>query len=116
MPGISKEDVKIDLQDNQLMVSGERKHERERTEGRRMNVERVHGAFQRLFTLPAKVDSDHIEANFENGVLQIVVPKTEAAQTKPIQIKEHKGGIFGKLLGREKEVKSGKPEKGEKAA
>ncbi|MGK5085489.1 Hsp20/alpha crystallin family protein [Bdellovibrionota bacterium FG-1] len=92
LPGMKKSDVKIDLQDNQLTVSGERKHETHEEEQGRVSRERYYGAFCRAFTLPSKVNADKVEANYENGVLQIAIPKTEVSVGKQIPIKE------GKLL------------------
>lgn len=86
LPGIKKDDVKIDLQENQLTVSGERKEE---TKGR-ASRERYYGAFCRSFMLPSNVSADKVEANYENGVLQIALPKTQVAPGKQIPIKEGK--------------------------
>jgi HSP20 family protein len=100
LPGVKKEDVKIDLQENQLIVSGERKEE---TQGQGGSRERFYGAFSRSFTLPQNVDASKVEANYENGVLQIALPKTAVTTTgKQIPIKE------GKLISQKKEGKSEK--------
>jgi HSP20 family protein len=88
LPGVKKEDVKIEVRDNQLCISGERKEERKGRGG----YERSYGSFCRSFTLPSNVNGDGIEANYENGVLQISVPKAKVASGKQIPIKE------GKLL------------------
>ena len=90
LPGVSKDDVKIEMRGNQLLVSGERKEEHERKAGRRVTEERYYGAFQRVFTLPSHVDANKIEAQYQNGVLRISLPKLEAAKPKLIQIKEGK--------------------------
>jgi HSP20 family protein len=109
LPGINKQDVNIEVRDNQLIVSGERKEERKEERKDRVSTERLYGAFQRAFTLPSTVDADRVEANYENGVLRVAIPKSEAAKPKQIEIKEGKGGVFQKLLSRgEKEVKSEK--------
>lgn len=86
LPGVKKDEVKIDLKDNQLSVSGERKSESKSKQGR----ERFYGSFYRSFTLPSNIDADKIEANFENGVLQVSIPKTEVSPGKQIPIKEGK--------------------------
>jgi len=96
LPGVKKDDVKIDLKDNQLSVSGERKGESKSRQGR----ERFYGSFYRSFTLPSNIDANKIEANFENGVLQISLPKTEISPGKQIPIKE------GKLLESKSEKKT----------
>lgn len=95
LPGVKKNDVKIELTDNQLSIAGERKGESKRKE----SSERFYGSFYRSFTLPSNVDPDKIEASFEDGVLQISIPKTQISPGKQIPIKE------GKLL-------SSKSEKG----
>lgn len=88
LPGVKKEDMKIDLRDNQLTISGERKEE---TKGA-VSRERYCGSFCRSFTLPANAKAEKIEANYQNGVLQVAIPKTEITVGKQIPIKE------GKLL------------------
>lgn len=86
LPGVKKEDVKIELRDNQLSISGER---REDVKGR-LSRERSYGLFTRSFTLPSNVNSEKLEANYENGVLQVVIPKTAVSHTRQISIKEGK--------------------------
>ena len=111
LPGMHKADINIEVRDSQLVVSGERKEEREEGEKRsHYRAERYYGNFLRVFPLPSGVDSNLIEANYENGVLQIALPKVESA-TKPRQIKidEEKGGFFKRLLKKE-------PKKTEKVA
>jgi len=102
LPGVSKNDVKIEVRDNQLLVSGERKEEHKEEKKNRVSIERIHGAFQRAFALPARVDADRVEALYENGVLKIAIPKSEVARPKQIEIKESKeGGFFQKFLKRD---------------
>ena len=123
LPGVNKEDVRLQFRNHQLIISGERRQETRREDGRRLGAERVIGAFQRMVTLPGEVEAEKAEANFENGVLQIAIPKAAEARARTIQISESKGGIFKKLLGRtretreeEKEEKPEKEQKGGKAA
>ena len=99
IPGVSKEDIKVEMRDNQLMITGERKREKKVGEGTTLGMERSHGVFQRWLTLPQNVDSTKIEAQYDKGVLRIAIPKTESAQAKPIQIKEE-SGVIKKLLGK----------------
>ena len=101
LPGIAKDDVKIEIAGNQLMVSGERKSET-KEKGSRHIVERLVGSFQRVFTLPASVEAEKIEANYQDGVLKIAIPKAEAAKPHRIEITEGKGSFIGKLLGKDK--------------
>lgn len=75
VPGMSKEDFKIDLKDNQLTISGERKSVKEGKQFR--SIETQYGAFKRLFVLPENVDAGKIEAKYNNGILEVVVPKDE---------------------------------------
>lgn len=100
LPGVSKEDLKIEVLENQLLVSGQRRSEK-RESGTRHLVERQYGEFQRIFNLPASVDSEKVEANFSDGVLRIAIPKAEVARPKQIRIGEEKSGLFGRLLGKE---------------
>ena len=87
LPGIAKEDVNVTLEDGVLTITGEKKTDRETKEKSYHLVERTFGAFQRSLSLPAGVDGDKADAHFENGVLTITVPKSEAAKPKRLQIK-----------------------------
>jgi HSP20 family protein len=102
LPGIPKDKLRIELKDDQLIVSGERKEERREEVKNRVSSERYYGSLQRSFTLPSAVDPSKVEAHYQDGVLRVAVPKTpesEAAKPKQVQIKEGKEGFFGKLLG-----------------
>jgi HSP20 family protein len=66
-------------------------------------VERQYGEFLRTFALPEKVKGEDIEASYENGVLYLVLPKSEATSPKKIEIAEPKGGLFKKIAGLGKE-------------
>lgn len=86
LPGLKKEEINIQMVDaNTLMVSGERKSEKDVDQKGRHFSERTYGKFQRVFTLPQNVDSEKILANYKDGVLELTVPKAESA--KPRQIK-----------------------------
>ena len=89
VPGMKKEDFTLEVKDNTLTLSGEKKFEQpaEGVEYRR--VERVAGKFVRSFTLPELVKHDAIKATYQDGVLEIQVPKTEAAKPKQIEITVH---------------------------
>ena len=81
VPGVAKEDIKIDLDKGKLTVSGERKKE-EKTEKRNFrSIETRYGSFSRSFHLPENINEDGINASSENGVLNIVIPKAEAKET-----------------------------------
>ncbi|MFB6098344.1 MAG: Hsp20/alpha crystallin family protein [Salinibacter sp.] len=86
MPGMSKDDLKISYQDNELVVSGERTTERTDEDEEFVRVERSFGQFRRAFTLPRTVDAENIEASYNNGVLTVTVPKTESVKPRQIEI------------------------------
>ncbi len=75
IPGLSKEEIKISLQDNTLTISGEKKFEDEKKEKTYYRVERRYGSFRRSFTLPVDVNDNNVQAKFENGVLRITLEK-----------------------------------------
>lgn len=85
VPGVSKDELKINYQDNQLTVSGERASNRTDDE-EYVRVERAFGPFYRSFTLPRTVNAENIEAAYDNGVLTITVPKTEDVKPRQIEI------------------------------
>jgi HSP20 family protein len=87
LPGIDPENVEVNVDDGVLMVSGEKRAERqEGEEGRYHVVERSYGRFFRSFQLPQGVDESQITANFNNGVLTVQIPKTALPQPRRIQI------------------------------
>ena len=86
LPGIKKEDIKVSLEDNILTVEAERKAEAE-TDGKQIHrIERTYGRYQRTLNLGANVDAAKIRANYKDGVLELVVPKSEAAKPKSIDV------------------------------
>jgi HSP20 family protein len=87
LPGIDADDLQVTLEDGLLTIQGERHFAQESSEQQFHRVERRYGAFRRSITLPAQVQAEQIEASFENGVLQIVVPKMEEAKPKRIQVR-----------------------------
>lgn len=95
MPGVKQDDIKIELKENTLTVSGERKFEA----GLKTK------SYHRTFTLPKNVEGDKIEAVYENGVLEVFIPKMEAAKPRTISIQSSKKGFLGKLLGSPNEEK-----------
>ena len=86
LPGLSEDDVKIEVEDNVLTISGERKsaHE-ERREGFR-RVERASGSFSRSLTLPEGIDPEAVQATFDRGVLELRIPKPEERKPRKITI------------------------------
>jgi HSP20 family protein len=86
LPGLSEDDVSIEVQDNVLTVSGERKSEQERKEKGWYRLERSFGRFSRSLTLPEGVDADAISAHFDKGVLEVSIPKPEERKPRRISI------------------------------
>lgn len=87
LPGVSKDDVKITMQENILTIRGEKKEEMESKDSTHYRSERSYGSFQRSFTLPTIVKNDKIEASYKDGVLSIVLPKAEEVKPKQIEVK-----------------------------
>jgi HSP20 family protein len=85
IPGIEEKDIEIKVEDNTLTLKGERKFEKETKEENYHRIERAYGSFFRSFTLPTYVDQDKVEAEHENGVLKIRMPKR--AELKPRKVK-----------------------------
>ena len=86
VPGLSAEDIKVDVEKNVLTLSGERKVEKEEREGTYRRVERQYGSFSRSFSLPETVDAENIGADLNNGVLELKLPKKEAPTPRKIDI------------------------------
>jgi len=84
LPGLSDDDVNIQLEDNVLTISGERRTQQEHQEEGYYRIERAFGGFARSLTLPEGVDPDGVQAHFDRGVLEIRIPKPE--QKKPLQV------------------------------
>lgn len=105
MPGVKKEDIKIEVLGNELTISGERQREVKNVESdATLRRERVYGRFERSFTLPTTIASDKIEAHYENGVLNVALPKAEATKGRTIQIQTDHGSLWSRVLGSKKEV------------
>lgn len=86
VPGMRKEDIKVTLRGNQLLVSGERRFEKEKKDETYHRIERSYGKFQRIITIPVEVEQSKIKATYENGILSITLPKTEKEKPKEIEI------------------------------
>jgi HSP20 family protein len=82
VPGMKKDDFKIDLNDSFLTISGERKNTRERKENNFHSVETQFGTFSRSFTLPENVDAAKISAKYVDGILELTIPKDEKKALK----------------------------------
>ena len=86
LPGMTESDVNIELEDNVLTVSGERKAEREEKREGFYRVERAFGSFSRSLTLPKGVDAEAVTAGFDNGVLEVRITKPEQRKPRKITI------------------------------
>ena len=92
LPGLSEEDVAIEIRDNALTISGERKSEYEKRERGWYRVERATGSFSRSLSLPEGIDPDAVRASFDKGVLEVWIPKPEARKPRRIAINGHANG------------------------
>ncbi|HLV68167.1 MAG TPA: Hsp20/alpha crystallin family protein [Polyangiaceae bacterium] len=90
VPGLKKEDITVEVRDNELYISGERKSETEQVEGAYYRTERTYGSFCRVIPLPQGAQPDTASASFENGVLKIEMeaPGGAQAQARRIEIRE----------------------------
>ena len=86
LPGINKDDVRIDIHEHTLTLSGQRQYESAVKDEHYHRVERAYGTFRRSFVLPAMVDQDKVQATYKDGVLELHLPKSEAAKPKRIAI------------------------------
>jgi HSP20 family protein len=86
LPGLSEDDIRIEVQDSVLTVSGDRKTEHEEKREGYYRMERASGSFSRSVTLPEGIDADKIDASFDKGVLEVRIPKPEERKPQRIAI------------------------------
>lgn len=86
LPGFKKEDIEVWVENGDLVIRAERKEEEEEKEKNYIRRERRYGRIYRRIGLPADVDVENIKASYNNGVLEIIVPKTEKSKRKVIKI------------------------------
>jgi len=86
IPGVDEKDVEIKVEDNNLILKGERKFEKEAKEENYHRIERSYGSFFRSFALPAYIEQDKIEAEHENGVLRVRMPKKPELKPRKVKI------------------------------
>jgi HSP20 family protein len=86
IPGLSKDDIQVSVDGDVLTVKGEKKQVNDTEENGVVRSERIYGHFYRALTLPKTVDSSNIKAAYNNGVLELTLPKIEAAKPKQIAI------------------------------
>jgi HSP20 family protein len=87
IPEVKKENVKVLVEEGSLIIQGERRKEKEEKNAKFHRMERSYGSFLRTFTLPVDADDKKIAAEFEDGMLKVHLPKSEAAKPKAIEIK-----------------------------
>jgi HSP20 family protein len=92
LPGVNPQDVRLSLENNVLTIRGEKKQESDENNERVHRFERTYGMFERTFVLPNTVDTEKIEARFENGVLFVSIPKAERAKPREIQVSSSASG------------------------
>jgi HSP20 family protein len=86
LPGVEEGDVKVELEDNVLTISGERRSDTEERKDGYYRVERAHGSFSRSLTLPEGIDPEAITASFNKGVLEVRIPKPEERKPRKVAI------------------------------
>ncbi|MBM3285268.1 MAG: Hsp20/alpha crystallin family protein [Candidatus Aminicenantes bacterium] len=86
IPGIEEKDIEIKVEDSTLSIQGERKMEKETKEENYHRIERAYGSFYRSFTLPNYIDQDRIQAEHENGILKITLPKKPELKPRKVRI------------------------------
>jgi len=90
LPGLRPEELKVEVRDGELWISGEKKEEKEENGKTFHRVERRYGQFRRVVPLPSAVDAEKVEASYTAGVLSVVLPKREDVKGKPIEVKTTK--------------------------
>jgi HSP20 family protein len=86
LPGLAESEVSVELEDNVLTISGERKSEHEDRKDGYHRIERASGSFSRSLTLPEGIDPETIQAHFENGVLEVTIPKPQERKPRRVAI------------------------------
>ncbi|MGA7594271.1 MAG: Hsp20/alpha crystallin family protein [Gallionella sp.] len=86
IPGVNKEDVRINIEDGLLTISGERKQEKEEKNRKFHRIERAYGSFMRSFRLPDNIDEEAVKAEFKDGMLNVSLPKTTQPRNKTIKV------------------------------
>ena len=86
LPGVTKEDIYLEVKDSTLTIKGEKKLEKDVKEENFHRMERTYGSFTRAFTLPSTVQQDRVKAKFRDGILEIMIPKAEEAKPKQIKV------------------------------
>jgi HSP20 family protein len=93
LPGMDKQDIEINVTDHTVTIEGEKKKEEKIEEKNYYRSERFFGSFRRTLELPAGVQAEKAKASFKNGILEVRLPKTEAAKPKEIKVAVEEGPI-----------------------
>lgn len=99
MPGLEKDNINVEVEGNRLIVSGERKQDKEEKGERTRLMERQYTRFERILTLPTGVKSEDLEATYQSGVLSIALPKSAEVKKHKVSIGEGKTGFLSKIFG-----------------
>jgi HSP20 family protein len=86
IPGVAKEDLQVNVNDETITVSGEKRKEEKKEDKDYFRLERSYGSFKRTFALPSEVDSSRAKAKFKDGVLEVTIPKSEKAKKKEVKV------------------------------
>lgn len=86
LPGVKKEDVKIEVEGNRISVSAERREEKKTDDKKQHYSEISYGSYQRSFTMPSAIEQSKVEAKFDNGVLKVTLPKNASSNVKQIAV------------------------------
>jgi len=86
LPGVGRDNINLEVRGNLLILSGERPIEKEPSVAAYHRIERIHGVFERSFHLPGQIDTDRARANYQDGVLEIIFPKSETEQEPAITV------------------------------
>jgi len=87
IPEMKKEDIKLNVHNDLLTITGERKYEKEEKSKKYHRVERAYGSFMRSFTLPEDADGSKVSAEYKDGLLKVHIPKSEKAKSKTTEVK-----------------------------
>lgn len=88
LPGVSPDDISIEMRNGELWIQGERKHREEKKNKKFHRIEQRHGHFRRMIRLGDDVDADKVDAEYRDGVLHVSIPRNEAARPKRISIRK----------------------------
>lgn len=103
LPGVAREDINIEFLGDQLIVNAEKKQDHLIKDAILHRSERSYGGVKKAFSLSESVDKENIQANFENGILYISLPKSEVAKPRKIEVKDGKGGFLKNMVAKSKD-------------